>query len=91
MRTTDKLQFTEYTLQVRHGPRHAEQGPMGDWKDATGYNNLTGTYNHLHQMKAQITRTRKSLERWYQQVEFRALARQVTRTEWSEVDLHAEV
>lgn len=92
MRTPDKLSFTEYKLEYKHGPREGQprQPCHDEWKDGSGYNNQTGTYYHRHQAKSQITRTRKWLERHgFTNIEFRVLSREVTRTEWAEVDLDA--
>lgn len=73
------LQSAEYSLEVRYVNR---EGILRDWHDASGYNNLTSTYTSMRPIKGQITRTKRWLERWYTDIQFRVLSRQVTRTEW---------
>lgn len=85
MKTTDKHEFTEYTLKHRYDIHHgSNDGEKTGWMDGTGWNNTTRTYNHLSQVRAQITRSRRYLERHYTGVEFRVLSRRVTRTDWAE-------
>lgn len=89
MKTPDKLSFTEFKVEYRHGPRHGSTGPTTEWQDASGYNNQTGTYYQAHQVRAQITRTRRRLEHLYHDVEFRVLTREVVRTEWQDSGFNA--
>lgn len=89
MKTTDKLEFTEYTLEYRHGPRGGGEGPMSEWQDGSGHNNLTGTYNHVSQIKARIARLTQTFAYWFPPLEFKVFERKVVRTEWSEVELDA--
>lgn len=91
-RTTEKLEFTEYRIEYRYGPRipEAYNSRHDEWQDASGFNNPTSTDNHLPLAHAQITRMRRKLVHYrYTGVEFRILSRRVTRTEWKQVNVDA--
>jgi hypothetical protein len=83
VRTTEKLQFTEYTLEAKYTDR---KGQVRDWHDASGYNNPTGTYNHMSAVRSQMNRMHNYRTRHFTDVEFRILSREVTRTEWKVTD-----
>lgn len=90
MKTRDKLQFTEYTLEYRYDKVHGSpsDGKTG-WIDGSGYNNSYSTYNHMTSVQSQRSRLIRRLGKWYTGVEFRILRREVTRTEWEELDVGA--
>jgi hypothetical protein len=88
MRTRDKLQSTEYTLEYRYDFVHGKPsaGKTG-WINGSGYRNTHSTYNHLSAVQAQKSRLIRQLDKWYTGVEFRVSKREVTRTEWEELDV----
>lgn len=89
MREIEKLQATEYALKYRHGPRKGEPSHPRDqvWRDGSGFNNPDSVYHHLKSVNVQISRLRGRLQRQgYTNIEFLILTREVTRTEWRQLD-----